>query len=249
VEHLFSVSPFGDKPFCDYFNIFFVHLNSQERGIGYGKANNTALRCYYYNSSDIVFDDVNFFGGRKAPNPFDVAAKYVPGIKLSNTVVVVLVNDTRLGYTTGPRNVAPYNQWISIISVSDDPEEFKRLVLREVGGKAFARLAQEDDYFNFEYKEHIQDWYTRYGFYANVDVTGERANVKWRHFLSYPSLYPELGIYHAENGVYRPDNNNVMLYNGALRYDAPSREAIIQRIYQIHEWPYDLNTFRYYFVY
>ena len=251
-NHLFDpdegVSPFNKEPFCHYFNIFTIFLNSEEQGIGFEKAKNTALRCYFYNQTDIIFDDVNSFGGRKAPNPFDVAKQYVPEIDLNNTVIVILVNDSRTGFTTGSKDEAPYGQWISIITVPSEPNEFKRLVLREVGGKAFARLAQEDD--SFYDRTLFQNWYNQYGFFANIDFTEDRTLVKWSHFLNYPSMYPQLGIYPAGSGAYRPDNNNVMLSNRALQYDAPSKEAIIKRIYQIHGegWDYTNDTFWYYFI-
>ena len=250
VDDLFSVSPFSQEPFCNYFNIFFVYLNSEVRGIGVGKPKNTPLRCYFHPDypETIVFDDVNFLGGRKAASPFDVAEQFVPGINLNNTVVVVLVNSTQTGYTTGCLDVAPYGKWISIISDNSDPVEFKRMVLREVGGKGFARLSEEDGYFSADFRKMITDRYTKYGFYANVDVTSNPALVRWSRFLSYDVIYPELGIFSAGNGVTRPDNDNVMLVRGALRYDAPSREAIIKRIFQIHEWDYNDLAFIHYFV-
>ena len=248
VDHLFSVSPFSVDPFSKYFNVYFIYLNSQERGIGNGKAKNTALRCYFYNDVEIFFDDVNTFGGRKAPNPFDIVEQFVPGIDLGNTVTVILANDSKAVFTTGFRNVAPFKEWISIITVPPEPVDFKRLVLREIGGKAFARLAQEDDYFGTQAKAKMKELFSLYGFYANIDFTDDPLQVKWNHFFPHDDIYSELGIFHTGNGVYRPDNDNVMLYSGALHYDAPSREAIIKRIYQIHQWDYTEESFLQYFV-
>ena len=245
-----GVSPYNKTPFCDYFNIFTIFLNSQERGIGHDKPKNTIFRCYYVDQTNIVFDDINFFGGRKAPNPFSVAKQFVPGIDLNNTVVVILVNDKQTGYTTGFQNEAPYGNWISIISLCENSEEFKRLVLREVGGKAFAHLAQEDDNYTQERISLIKEMYDQYGFYSNIDFTDDPNEVKWKHFLSFKSIYPNLSIYSIGNCAYSPDLNNVMNRNGAFQYNAPSREAIIKRIYQIHGegWEYTNSTFRYYFV-
>ena len=252
VDHLFSVSPFNVSFFPDYFNIYFIYLNSSEHGIGYGEAKNTALRCYFTNDygTDLVFDDVNFWGGRKAPNPFDVVTQFIPNINLGNTVVVILVNDKRIGYTSSFRNVAPYDQWISLISVPENPDEFKRLILREVGGKAFAHLAEEDSYYGAETQLLMSQLSSQYGFYTNISFTDNPAAVPWSHFLD-PSLslvYPNLGIFPVGYGLYRPNNNNVMMRAGvSLEYDAPSREAIVKRIYQIHRWSYTASTFTFYF--
>jgi len=253
VDHLFSVSPFNVSIFPQYFNVYFISLESAEKGIGRGDANDTALRCYFTTnySTDLVFDDVNFWGGRKAPNPFDVVTRFIPGINLSNTVVVILVNDTKVGYTTSFRNVAPYDQWISLISVPDDPNEFKRLIMREVGGKAFARLAEEDAYYGPDTQEVMTQMSTQYGFYPNISFTANPSEVAWKHFLdpSLNALYPNLGVHHIGYGAYRPDNDNVMMRSGySLEYDAPSREAIVKRIYQIHRWNYTASTFFFYFV-
>lgn len=248
VDHLFSVSPFSEALFPYYFNIFLIFLNSQERGIGFGSAKNTALRCYFYNDNEIFFDDVNFFGGRKAPNPFDVAQQYISNLNMSSSVVVVLVNDSHIGYTTSFKNIEPYDNWISIISVPDNSDDFKRLVLREVGGKAFAHLAQEDSYYGSQSQLMMNLMTTQLGYFSNIDFTDNPNQIKWGHFLKNKLTYPEIGIHHIGNGVYRPNNNNVMMSSGMLEYDAPSREAIIKRIYQIHHWDYTDATFRYYFL-
>lgn len=250
VDHLFSVYPFNGASFSQYFNIYFLYLNSQERGIGHGSSKNTFLRCYFADSKNLVFDDTNIFGGRKAPNPFDLASQYVYNLPLSNTVVVVLVNDTQIGYSTGFRDQPPYDQWISLISVPNDPNEFKRLILREVGGKAFAHLAQEDLLYSDLEKTRLSQMALFYGFYSNIDFEREFAStgVKWKHFMSYPSIYGNIGVYPIGNEIHRPDNDNVMMVNGKLEYDAPSQEAIIKRVYQIHQWDYNNAAFNYYFV-
>ncbi|MCL1973570.1 MAG: M64 family metallopeptidase, partial [Bacteroidetes bacterium] len=87
----------------------------------------------------------------------------------------------------------------------------------------------------------------------NVDINDQPTQIRWAHFLQSPYLekYPHLGIYEGgfgyALGVYHPDQNNVMLLHGNLSYDEPSQEAIIKRIYQIHEWPYTLEVFQSYF--
>lgn len=253
VEHLFSVFPFNHTYISQYFNIYFVYLNSQEHGIGHGSAKNTFLRCYFSDSKSLIFDDTNFFGGRKAPSPFDVASQYIPGITLGNTVVVVLVNDSQIGYSTGYRDQVPYDQWITLISVPYDPNEFKRLVLREVGGKAFAHLAQEDIFYGNAEKTRLSMMAFYYGYNSNIDFYEEfySTGVKWKHFMElgegYP-MYGNIGTYPMGNNIFRPDNDNVMMSSGKLEYDAPSQEAIIKRVYQIHQWEYNNAAFLHYFV-
>jgi len=258
VRHLFSVPPFNRSPFSRYFNIYHVYLNSPERGIGHGKSKNTAFRCYFpgYPADLIAFDDINTFGMRKAHNPFEVAQEYIPGINLNNTMLVVLVNDTKIGYMTGFRNQEPYGHWISVISVPSDQNEFKRLVLREVGGKNFGRLAQEDgNFYNLDNEIAILiiQMYSLYGFYANIDIINDEKQVRWAHFLTpaYKDKYPHLGVYPGGFGyaqsVYHPDQDNVMLSNGSLRYNEPSQEAIVKRVYQIHGWVWNNSAFTTYF--
>jgi len=240
-----GVSPFNKTPFSNYFNIFTIFLNSEERGIGDGRAKNTILRCFY-DQNMIRFDDVNFFGGRKAPSPYDVAQQFVPGINLINTIVVVLVNDTKICYSTGYRNVAfGGGNWISLIPADVDPQEFRRLVIREVGGRGFGRLAPLGTFFDTDL---IKLWYDLYGFFANVDITDDTRTVRWAHFINIG--YPAVGVNSVGYGVYCPNLYNVMNVNsGSFEYDGPSREAIIKRIYSIHgpEWSWDNMAFNIYF--
>ena len=257
VSHLLSTPPYTHYGYY-YLNVWYVYMASPERGVGHGSPKNSAFRCYFHETypETIVFEDVNFIGMRKAADPFDVAKQAVPGINMDNTLVVVLVNDSQVGYTTG-WSTQNYHSWISIISTCPEPN-FERLVLREVGGKGFARLAQEDgDQYGpaLEQLVLIKEGYNQYGFFANVDVTdnpGDPTSVRWSHFLSYPAKFPELGIFMGGfgyySGVYHPDQDNVMLKNGSLRYDAPSREAIIKRFYQIWGDTYSMGTFIYHFV-
>ena len=241
-----GVAPFNIAPFNNYFNVYFIFLVSEERGIGSGKAKNTVLRCFY-NETDICFEDVNFFGGKKAPDPFSIAEQFVPGINLKNTIVVVLANDTREGYTIGYRNIALNGgDWISMISVSDKPDDFKRLVIREVGGKGFARLAQEDSYVSYELRAQFKTLYEQYGIYANIDIVSDKNQVRWSHFLDNPRY--SVDVFANGNGAFCPNLTNIMYgQSGPLKYDAPSCEAIIKRIYSIHNWDYTLGTYRYYF--
>jgi len=237
-----GVSPFNYSSFCNSFNIFSIFLRSDERGIGDGKAKNTMLRCYY--DQDLIrFDDANFFGGRKAPNPFDVAEQFVPGINLNSTIVVILVNDKKLVSITGVKK-GDYGSLISLIPANVDSEDFQRLVIREVGGRGFARLALYGDYVD---KGAIKDWYDRYGFFSNVDIVGEPTKVRWSHFIT--AGYNGVGVnFVASSDVFCPTFSNVMnLHSESLEYDAPSREAIVKRIFSIQGLNYTDVTFNYFF--
>jgi hypothetical protein len=255
VTHLITTPPFthfGNY----YFNVWYIYVASPESGIGNGRPKNSAFRCYYHSNYPelIVFDDVNLFGMRKAPNPFEVTQQAIPGINMDNTLVVVLVNDTKVGYTTGWNGLNQKSS-ISIISACPEPV-FQRLVMREVGGKGFARLGEEDvgDKYApyYDVLNQIKNWYHLYGFYGNLDVESDPNLVRWSHFLKHPSKFPELGVFSGGLGysidIYHPDNNNVMHKNGALRYDAPSREAIIKRFYQIWGETYLSATFQALFI-
>jgi hypothetical protein len=67
----------------------------------------------------------------------------------------------------------------------------------------------------------------------NSDVTNDPTQVQWAAFIGRPG-YDMVGLYEGAHymckGVWRPEATSVMRDHGSMRYNAPSRYYIWQRI-------------------
>jgi hypothetical protein len=99
-------------------------------------------------------------------------------------------------------------------------------------------------------KEHTIKEVNLYGWWKNIDFTGDPTQVKWAKFLQ-DSRYADqgLGAFEGANtfskGVWKPTENSIMLDNTG-NFNAPSREAIYYRIHKLAygpEWVYDYEKF------
>lgn len=136
--------------------------------------------------------------------------------------------------------------------VNYNTEDFGKVLRHEAGGHGFAKLA--DEYFyektitEDKVKSH-KEWFAKYGFYPNADVTNDPREIHWAHFLSDPRYSGQVGIYDGgltfRYGAYRPTDYSIMRHN-AGGFNAPSREAIFKRIMKLSEpsgWKYDFEAF------
>lgn len=225
IDQLFTVPPF--KQYKKYFNTYVVHAESKQRGLNWGYEElNTKTKFNVY-----------FTGGSTGlimVGNYDACEEYIKkAVPISKAHLVILIsNETSI-------DAAATGSYAVITS----SELSKRNLVHEVG-HAFALLGDEyvfpeiADGYPMEAIPHL----------ANLDVTNDPTKVKWAHYLENSTYNNVVGIfeggYYRANGVYRPEENSVMRNgSGSLYFNAPSREAIVRRIHQIMDIPFDFNRF------
>lgn len=112
------------------------------------------------------------------------------------------------------------------------------VMLHEVG-HAFASLGDE-----YIIPNQIET-YTPEG-RPNLDNTNDLNLIKWKHFIGLPG-YSSVGAFegggYLEFGMWRPELNSIMQGNIGSYFNAPSREAIVNRILTLRAIDYDFNSF------
>lgn len=233
VNSLFDVEPYAS--YRDYFRISTVAVYSQERG---ATVKNDMTSVDKQNI-DTAFDSV-LEGGNSTSVDCDYQkvfsyAMTVPGVTqeaLQNTTVFLLINiDAYAGtcmmeYTGRSVAMCPMGR-----------NSFGQVVIHEGGGHGFGRLLDEYRYhadrFPDEEKENLNLWRTQDPYFGyNIDITGERSKVHWRHYFDrqgYGAVGIFEGAYYYDSGVWRSEAISCMDDNRPY-YNAPSREAIVRRI-------------------
>lgn len=160
-EALFAVEPY--KTYKEYFNVWSVACESQERGAGTSESGNTALFSYFNEDNRIIGNNTT---------AFSYASKILgmnDAILQTNSVVIVLVNDERYGGSTywfgdpTDRNDTDYRT-ISYVPLNRDiqlPGGFTNIFLHEVGGHAIGKLGDEwsaEQLFTIEAKTLITNY-------------------------------------------------------------------------------------------
>jgi hypothetical protein len=223
IDHLFTVSPFNT--YKNLFNIHVVYNESETRGAANSfDASNTKTKFNAYftglNSRSIV------------PGNYQMIYQTVEKVVSLNEahLIILIVNDDRYAGTGGEVATITTNEYAPITLV------------HEVG-HSFATLADEYEEPEIANSFPLVD----IPFFANVDDTNDPAKVKWAHFLtkapykSYVSTFE--GAYYRTNGVYRPEKTSLMRDATVGSFNAPSREAIVKRIFEIAQKPFDSNIF------
>lgn len=247
IEAFFSVEPY--KTYREYFTVYKQAAYSRERGVK--QTDKEILKNSKFNS--------DFLGGSSLSTDTDAVfeyAKKIPGVndeKLKNLLIVLILNEDRYAGTcwmwSDGRSIAitPVSQG----SVSTG-SHYSNLIIHEAGGHGFGRLA--DEYVNSSNtgktitakdKEDLET-FVKAGFYSNVDLTGDLTKVKWKHIIGVPG-YSRVGTYEGgfyyTYGVWRPESSSCMVQNQKY-YNAPSREAIVKRIYNTAGLDYSFEAFQ-----
>lgn len=242
---------FGEEPYKSHrgmFNVYSVEVVSPNELIADDSA--TALNCY--------FGEGSLVGG-------DHEMVKVYALKATSTVermnrssMIVVVNDPSWHgtcYMNAPAG-GDYGEGMSFayLSTGGNQSEFRQLLHHEANGHGFPKLGDEYWYDDSEAISNDgraeYEYYLPFGWWRNVDVTSDRAKVKWARFLT-DSRYAGqgLGVFQGGftygRGVWRPTDNSIMRYNYG-GFNAPSREAIYYRIHKLahgEEWKYDFEEF------
>lgn len=228
LEYLFTIPPFST--YQDYFNAYIVFAESKDSGIGnenfpgktpFGTAyNETNDRLILNNPQECI---------RYARN----AVGYDPE---KAHIVILLANDYRRGGIASG----------GIAVTSHRSKE--KVAVHEVG-HTFANLA--DEYISASRAESRTN-----GPWSLAELVSKRPNVdlepnyqqsKWSHFKGvsgYESVGTYEGGFYLQSGVWRPEQTSIMLSSGVPHFNAPSREAIVKRIFAIKGIPYSFEEFK-----
>ena len=228
MEQFFKIEPY--KTFRNRFNVYAVKVVSKNEKTGEGYS--TAFGVQITSNSI----SINPSGNDKC---YEYALK-VPTIKDKKNLTIGVIVNSR--YDRGITDMSLSNQsGVGYYGAcSNDPDAFGHTLRHEVGGHAFAFLA--DEYYTQSLspsQDYIKDANTRYeeyGWYSNIDFTDNPTKVKWSVFLSDERYKDEVGIFEGganfKKGVYRPTYDSMM--NTTIDYyNAPSRWAIYKRIMEL----------------
>ena len=233
VDYLFSVEPYA--AYRDYFRISAVAVYSQERGATVKNDMPTVAKQNINTAFGTVLEGGNSTGVSCDYQKVFTYAMTVPGVTrevLQNTTVFLLVN---IDAYAGTCMMEYTGRSISMCPMGKD--SFGKVLIHEGGGHGFGRLLDEYSYhaerFPDEEKENLAVWREQDPYFGyNIDITGERSKVHWKHFFDRPgyeavSLFE--GGYYYDTGVWRPESVSCMDDNRPY-FNAPSREAIVRRI-------------------
>ncbi len=245
-NNLFTEEPY--KSFKDHFNAYYVNVVSATEGYEHSGA---ALGGYFGGGTLVGGNDNAVF---------NYALKAISAEEMDEALLIVAMNsDNYAGtcYMYYPETSTDYGNGVSVsyFPRGGDATTFAQLLHHEACGHGFAKLADEYAYEEYgavpgDYASQIQTQQATWGWWKNVDFTGDPAATRWSRFVSDPRYANEgLGAYEGGltywRGVWRPTENSIMRYNTG-GFNAPSREAIYYRIHKLaygDSWEYDYETF------
>ncbi|MDR2414984.1 MAG: hypothetical protein LBD64_08385 [Odoribacteraceae bacterium] len=236
MDGFFEVEPF--KTYKEYFTVYKIVAYSNERGATVEK-DVTSGGKPPKQTRDTRFKSV-LRGGSSAHVSGDddevlAWARKAPGIDLTRSGVFLLVNiDVWAGVTTS------WTDGKFIARTCYDANATGRM-LHEGGGHGFGRLKDEyishesaitDSIKNVINTRRANGWWQYAG---NVDLTGSLEQVHWKHYFSFTG-YDRVNLFEGNclyrYGAWRPESLSIMEKSSYLYFNAPSREAIVRRVFE-----------------
>jgi len=118
---------------------------------------------------------------------------------------------------------------------------FQNVVVHEIGGHAIGHLA---DLYQTSPTATLSDdkkqgtlEFQKYGWYQNVDVSGEVTKSPWAKIISSPEYsiyYQKVGYFEGARsvgkGIWRAESDNTCMVDNRFYYDAASRYAIVNQL-------------------
>ncbi len=245
VEHIFADRTL--RGLRDRFNIYSVSLPSRDGD--YFSGASTVLGCWYGEDSKVGGDDELCRS---------CTASVVTEERIDDALTIVLMNSERYGGTTymySPEDGGYGSGYaVAYIPLCATQDEFRFLLQHEAIGHGFAKLADE---YAYETGGQIPDQVVadmmkeeKYGWWKNVDFISDLSLVKWARFIEDERYSSEkTGLYEGGcgywTGIWSPSWRSLMKGNSDT-FNAPSREAIWQRIHYLSEgsdWDYVYEDF------
>ncbi len=241
---------FGIEPFTtyrDYFRITVMAVYSQESGATVS-ADMTDCRAQTRNTAF----NTTLVGGSSTEVSCDTDkayayAKKISGVtdtELQNTTILMLVN---LNVYAGTCWMERTGRSVAVCPVGST---FTNIVVHEGGGHGFGRLRDEYRYTDATIpattKAVVEEWRSYDPYYAyNISFTNDKESAPWGHFIG-RSGYDAVGFFEGAllytKGVWRAERISCMEDN-RMYYNAPSREAIVRRIFKASGETFSLNDF------
>lgn len=240
---------FSEEPYTTYqnlFNVYAINVVSATEGYDHG---GQSLSTWFGDGTAVGGDD------QKCA---EYAQNVVPSEKIDNTLIIVAMNRDYYAGTCWMYypSSGDYGCGMSVayFPTSSDEATFNGLVRHEAGGHGFSKLGDEYAYESMGQIPQTEidnaERNVPYGWWKNVDFTGDPEQVKWSKFLyderyQYDGLGCFEGAFTYWRGAWRPTDNSIMRYN-TDGFNAPSREAIWYRMHKLaygNTWEYNYEDF------
>lgn len=220
-DALFSREPFAS--YQQHFNAAIIYTESQSRTIPENESmDSTALSSYSFEGwtgRDFYTADLE---------KIDFYRNKLPAGYQNNSNTLIVLNNRGGGNACFECDIA----------YAGSGSEFT--MVHEIG-HSFGGLSDEYELQN----QSAPD----VSFSPNLDTTNDLTQIKWNYFIDLPG-YSNVGAFegggYVSEGIWRPQLESIMRGGNtpfADFFNAPSREAIVKRIYQIRDIPYDFETF------
>ncbi|MEP0266538.1 M64 family metallopeptidase [Dokdonia sp.] len=221
-DYLFSIEPFAS--YQEHFNAAIIYTESQSRTIPHeATTDSTALGAYTY----LGWTGRNFYSA--SSDKIDFYKNKLPSGYQTNSNTLIVLNERAGGNAC----------YACDIAFSGSSSE--TTMVHEIG-HSFGALGDEYELPNQSNPPNAT-------FSPNLDVTDDLTQIKWNHFINRPG-YENVRAFegggYVSTGVWRPQIESIMRGGSSIladRFNAPSREAIVKRIYEIRGLSYDLETF------
>ena len=246
VDAFFTPEPFAS--YRDYFRISTVAVYSQESGATVRKdmkgcplqSRNTAFHTVFEggSSTEVTCEKEKAF-------TYALTVPDVTEEELQNTTVLMIVN---LNVRAGTCLMEKTGRSVSICPAGPT---FSSIVSHEGGGHGFGRLLDEYRYNSGApdptLEAEVNEWRSYDPYYGyNISFTNDASKVHWGHFIGREG-YDAVGFYEGalmySKGIWRPEEISCMEDDSKLYYNAPSREAIVRRIFKAAGKSFSLQDF------
>lgn len=245
IEAFFSVEPY--KSYRDYFSVYKIAAFSNESGVSQSDINvekDTKFSTAFLGGSSLGVETDDVFAHIRRIDGVDDES-------LKDILIVVVMNQDRYAGTCWMWSDGRAIALVPVSRSGSPGAHFSNLINHEAGGHGYGRLADEyvtSDNTGKRVTESQVEKFTSFeskGFYANVSLTDDRSTVKWKHFFplaDYARVALYEGAFYYSYGAWRPESSSCMIHNEKY-YNAPSREAIVRRIFETAGMEYSLNAF------
>jgi hypothetical protein len=240
MEHFFSVYPYD--AYREYFNIWMVGAISNEAGLSSKQPRKNVDTVF-----GSIWDGGNSTGIDCNEDIVISYARLVENIVDSPHTEITVIMPINSYIYAGTCML--YNDGFSISMCPVGPT-YREIVVHEANGHGFGKLADEyiTSYSNISSDQmrlqQLKNW-KRIGYGANVDLYSDILETTWAGFAGNPD-YPMVGTFEGGHyyryGVWRAEFNSCMNDN-VLYFNAPSRFAQIQRIYEWGGLEYSFEQF------
>ncbi len=236
MEHFFGLPPYDRLR--DYFNVYAAVALSQEKGINtVNSYYNTRFGTIYGGSYEVTCCTLlGLIPNDELIFPYVKELTGKSDCEMGRTVIVLIPNTTEYDAVTylydDGRAIA-----ICPESTKAYPDDTRGVVQREVGGFAFAKLANEKAtkhaFPRRDMLDFVRDRQEWYGWYKNISITGKLSDVPWAHYVFDPRYSDYVDVFEGAYGYtryfYRSESQSCM-NTGIPYYNTISRELIARRV-------------------